>query len=49
MKDADSKAQLGRDMWLGDFGASMAGLREANSELVSVLLAQVTNLRCDLR
>jgi hypothetical protein len=48
MKDADSKAQLGRDMWLGDFGASMAGLREANSELVSVLLAQVTNLRSEV-
>ena len=43
MMHEGDKARLAADLWTGDFGKSMAGVREANQEFVSVLRAQITN------
>jgi hypothetical protein len=43
MRVEGDKARLARDLWVGNFEASMAGLREANKEFVEVLRAQISN------
>ena len=43
MRMEGDKVRLAHDLWVGDLEASMAGLREANPELVSVLRAQISN------
>jgi hypothetical protein len=40
---AGEKERLARDLWAGDFAASMAELRANNAELVAVLRAQISN------
>jgi hypothetical protein len=43
MRVKGDKERLARDLWTADFEASMAGLREANPELLAVLRAQISN------
>ena len=43
MHEADEKARLARDLWKGDFSASMLLLRDQNPQLVEVLRAKLAN------
>ena len=43
MRLAGEKERLARDLWAGDFSASMHELRNANPELVAVLHTQISN------
>ena len=43
MHEPDEKARLARDLWKGDFSASMLLLRDQNPQLVEVLRAKLAN------